>query len=45
MKELLEAIQLPRNDLGEVLQANFIGGGNPLTIRVEKATEDSVNVT
>ncbi len=42
MRELVTATQLPRIDLGEILKSRFVGGENPLTIRSEKKSPESV---
>jgi hypothetical protein len=42
IKELLTATQLPRRELGEVLQSRFVGGLQPLSIVPEKKSAESV---
>lgn len=41
-KALLKATQLSRDDLGEILLSRFVGGSQPLAIRAEKKSADSV---
>lgn len=42
IKSLLTATQLPRKDLGELLQTRFVVGPQPLTIKAEKKSSESV---
>jgi len=42
MRELLEATQLPREDLGELLETKFVAGDQPLSIIAEKKSAESV---
>lgn len=42
MRELLKATQLPRPELGEILQTRFVGGEQPPVISAEKKSPESV---
>ncbi|WP_282610867.1 neuraminidase-like domain-containing protein [Pelagibius sp. Alg239-R121] len=42
VKKLLHATQLPRQELGELLQSRFVGGAQPMAITAEKKSAESV---